>query len=145
MWKFLPIIYRTRDFDYSYAVDLFLFQLQNTATFLKEGKTWTIDANYNGQRLQTIVNLAKKVQEEDYGIEYQDIVKARYGEGCLDFTFEDTGNGSSKLGQKYEKWANYKEIDDFHTAEFTKSIAKQERARKLVYKMLNEHLRKCWD
>jgi hypothetical protein len=74
-------------------------------------------------------------------------MKALYGEDVLDFWFEDTGrgNGTSYLRFEYEKWDNEEEIDKMYSKLIAESRSKQDKAHKLLWKLVEHNIRKMWD
>jgi hypothetical protein len=89
----------------------------------------------------------KKVYDDRYALEYQDKMKALYGEDVLDFWFEYTGRGddTSYLRFEYEKWDNEEEVDEMHSKSLAESHFKQDRAHKLLWKLVEHNIRKMWD
>ena len=144
---FLPIIWKGRDYDYRYAVELLQYQLKRTADFMESDKAMTIDADVRAKRIRTAVELLEKVYQEEYGCEYQDKMKELYGENVRKWWFEDTGDGdgSSYLRYEFEKWDNAEEVQRMLNKLFLESKAKQDRAHKLVWKFIEHNIRQWWD
>jgi hypothetical protein len=114
LFQFIPYIWRSHDYDYRYAIDLFSYQLKRTADFLESDRAFTVSADQNAKRIRTAIELLNKVYEEEYGCEYQDKLKELYGPDVLEWWFEDTGDGdgSSYLRFVYEKWDNADEVSE---------------------------------
>jgi hypothetical protein len=89
----------------------------------------------------------EKVYNDEYAFEYQDKMKALYGENVLDFWSEDTGRGddTTYLRFEYEKWDNEEEVDEMHSKSLAESHFKQDRAHKLLWKLVEHNIRKMWD
>lgn len=144
--KWLPILWKQFDFDYRYAIDAFVFQLEKTATFLEGNKTYTVCAKTNGGKLRTILKLIKKVREEDYAMEYMDEVDNKYP-GAMDFCFEDIKEkpGFSELKFKYQYWDNHEEIKKFIDERKAISKFKQQKAERILIELMKHNLPRAWD
>jgi len=144
---FLPMIWKGYDFDYSYAINLFRYQLIRTEKFMSSPNTITVNANSRARRIKTAIELLDKVYDEEYGSEYQEQMKSIYGDNVLDWNFEDAGRGdeSSYLTYEYEKWENKDEVKETFDKLFKQSQDKQKRAEKLVWEFISHNIRGWWD
>lgn len=144
---FLPIVWRGRDFDYNYSIDLFHYQLERTADYLESNKSYSLNAKQDARRIRTAIDLGKRVFNEDYSCEYFRIIEAEYGPNALIFHFEDTGkgDGSSYLKYNYEYWDNADEISERLDTERAKSWKKQEKAERIYWDFLKHNIRHWWD
>ena len=97
-----------------------------------------------------------KVYNEEYATDYQDILKEMYGEDVLEVSFKETGdttfNDFSGKDEKlytmvyeYESWDNADEITKIKDELFVMSHEKQERAHKILWKMIEKDIRSFWD
>jgi hypothetical protein len=147
--KWLPKIWNQYDFDYHYSIEVFKYQLQKQAEFLESDKTNTMCAKDRAKRIRTVIKLMDKVYNEDYSLEYQDVLKEAYGEDVLDFDFvpngEYNGEKTYTMKYKYESWENSKEIDEIQSELFKMSHEKQERAHKILWKLIEKDIRGWWD
>lgn len=147
--KWLPIIWNQYDFDYSYAIEVFKFQLQKTATFLKSDKTYTKCAKERGERLQMIIDLMTKVYDEDYSSEFVSQIEAIYGKDILNHRFiPSEKEGYSELKHAYELEETpekIKEITEKKHELFLKSNEKQKRAHKLLWSLVEHNIEGMWD
>ena len=147
VFRWLPIIWKQYDFDYRYSLEVFKFQLQKQAEFLESDRAVTLCAKDKAKRIRTILKLMDKVYEEDYAMEYFDILKEMYGDNVLDWWFEDTkkGDGSSYMRYEYEKWDNAEEISQMKDELFKMSHEKQKRAHKLLWDLIEHNIQGWWD
>lgn len=149
--KWIPIIWNQFDFDYRYATDVFKFQLLKMADFMESDKTKCVGAKDRASRIRMIIRLMDKVYDEDYACEYQSKLKELYPkEGLFDWQFVDTekGDGSSYLKYGYELTESKKMINEINKAKdslFKESREKQERAHKLLWKLIEHNIRNWWD
>lgn len=149
---FLPMIWKGYDFDYRYAIDLFQYQLKRTADFMESDRAMTMDADKRARRIRTAVELLEKVYNEDYSCEYQDKLKALYGENVLDWEFVEldvksdyNGEPLYELKWRYEYWDNAAEVEEMKDKLFKESKEKQQRAEELVWKFISHNIRGWWD
>jgi hypothetical protein len=144
---FLPIIWKGYDFDYMYSLELFKKQLERQAKLFESDKLNSDRSKQNASRIKTTIQLMDKVYNEDYGVEWADILEKKYGSDVLDWEPEDTSDrtGSSFITQKYEKWNNAEEIKTVKTALIKKSIKKQKRAHKILWDFIEHNIQYWWD
>lgn len=147
LFKWFPVIWKQYDFDYHYSTDVFRFQLEKQAEFFESGKTYTVGAEHNASRIRTALRLMDKVDNQEYGIEYQFKLEELYGKDVLDFEFEPTGreDGSSRLRHKYESYENKDEISVAKDKLFKESHLKQERAHRILWEFIAHNIRNWWD
>jgi len=149
---FLPIIWKGHDFDYSYAIELFKYQMARTADFMESEQAMTRDANIKASRIRTAVELLKKVYNDEYSSEWQDKLKNLYGENVIDWEFIELDVKSDYDGQplyeikwEYEKWDNSEEVENVKQQLFKESKDKQQKAEKLVWEFISHNIRYWWD
>jgi hypothetical protein len=144
---YLPIIWKGYDFDYMYSLELFKKQLERQAKLFESDKLNSDRSKQNASRIKTAIQLMDKVYNEDYGVEWADILEKKYGSEVLDWEPEDTSDGTSSsfITQKYEKWNNAEEIKTVKTALIKKSIKKQKRAHKILWDFVEHNIQYWWD
>jgi len=72
---FLPIIWNGFDFDYSYSIELFKKQLERQAKLFESNDLNPDRSKQNASRIKTVIQLMDKVYNEDYGVEWADILE----------------------------------------------------------------------
>lgn len=144
---FLPIIWKGRDFDYNYSIELFHYQLERTAKFLESDKAYSLNSNVDAQKIRTAIKLGERVFNEYYQSEWTKLVDNRFGPNALKFHFEDTGrgDGSSYLKYNYEYWDNADEVHKFIDEHVNVSRLKQEKAERIYWEYLQHNLKRWWD
>lgn len=155
---FIPIIWSGFDFDYSYSIELFKYQLERQADFMESDRAMTKNASSHAKKIRTAVRLIEKVYEkEEYETEYQDKLKEKYGENVLNCNWvplseedkkeipEDWGYDLVSHQWEYETWNNVKEIEKDKDKWFKESQEKQERAEKLLWDFIAHNIRGWWD
>jgi hypothetical protein len=156
VFRWLPIIWKQYDFDYSESIEVFKFQLQKQAEFFESDMSFTTSAPYQAKRIRTILKLMDKVYNEEYGTDYQDILKEMYGEDVLEvsfidlneFSYNDFSGKNEKLHSmkyKYESWDNVEEITEVKDELFVMSIKRQNRAHKILWELIEHNIQGFWD
>jgi hypothetical protein len=138
--RYIPLIWNSEDFDYRYSLELFKIKLEDIASFLESDKAWSARAKHDASRIRMVLRLMDKVYEEEYSIEWIEEIKKIYGNDILDFKIENT-----YLKYKYEDLHNAKEIEYKKREFFYKSLEKQKRAHKLLWKLIEHNIQHWWD
>lgn len=156
VFRWLPIIWKQHDFDYHYSIEVFKFQLQKQAEFLESNNSFTTCAKDRAKRIRTVIKLMDKVYNDEYGMEYIDILKKKYGDDVLEMIFtelkEETFNPFSNKKEKlygmkfkYETWDNCEEIDKDKDDLFIASHEKQKKAHRILWKLIEKDIQSWWD
>ena len=149
--EFLPIIWKGEDWDYRYAVDLFMYQLDRTADYI-ESKDRYEAAKNDASRIRTATDLLKKVYEEDYYFDYMSILEAKYGPSKFEFVelenIDENGQPLYKMVEVFEK--DYTDSELLEIAEerqklIRAAVAYQNRAHSLAWKWIEHNIRRWWD
>jgi len=148
VFKWLPIIWKTYDFDYRSAVNVFAFQLSEIAKLLDDPKrSWSANGKHYASRIRMVVRLMEKVYDEDYGTEFMDEIKRLYGDSKIEFQ-KIEGTDTFEMVVVYEKDYTPEEIEKIeeHQRELIRlSNAKEERAHKLLWQLIEHNIRNWWD
>lgn len=149
---FLPLLWKGYDWDYHYAVEIFQHQLKRMADHIGSDKAWALEHKQTASRIRTAVELMQKVYEEEYAMEYYDIMEEKYGK--TNFEFVETGDFDEKGDPYYTmEIANelardkehQKEIDEERHQMMRLSRDKQNRAHKLLWDFVEHNIQKWWD
>ena len=148
---FLPIIWKGYDWDYNYAIELFQHQLKRTANEIESNGHLQNSKNVVS-RIRTGVELIEKVYDEDYAMEYFDIMEKKYGKSNFDFV---------ETGEFDKKGDPYYTMEEFYENDYTKgelgliseekstlrleSFAKQKRAHKILWDFIEHNIQNWWD
>ena len=161
IWKWLPIIWKDRDWDHSYIYNILQHKLKNQATYIGS-KGFHINATRDAEVMKTCVRLIDKCKDEFYSSEYTDYHKTKHWfEPCegkegystwesreLEETFDEyfkkypliykraiNGEGVFKLDDKKDKQRIAMNIAHIN----------EERAHKLLFKIMEQNIRGWWD
>lgn len=130
------------DWDYQYSVDMFMYSLERLANNLESDNAYNDNAIRDARQIRRVLNLMKKVYNEDFAHECYDKLKALYGDNVLDFC---TNRSARDTFYEYETWPNAAEIDEVYKKLIHESYEKQEKAHALVWRLINNHIRYWWD
>ena len=150
---FIPLIWNSYDFDYTYSIGLFKKHLEYQAKELESERANTLSAKMNAQKIRTAIRLMDKVYDDEYGLEYMDTIEKLYGKTHYDFV--NLGEVSKRTGEElYElKLRNENAVDEQHQKEIDEvrkqmmlhSIDKQKRAHKLLWDFVEWNIQGWWD
>lgn len=145
--EFLPTIWRGYDFDYRHAIDLFHFQLTRLANFMDSEDAYAVSSKQNARRLRTILELMTKVYDEEYRMQHFEQMKRFWGE--VDMEWEDGRNGTSRFKGFKWQFAHTPEQHERAEQQF-RGLAyvaekKHQRAKKLLWKLIEHNLEHMWD
>jgi hypothetical protein len=144
---FLPIVWNGYDFDYRHALDLFHYQLKRTADFMDSDRAYSVSAKQDARRLRMILDLMKKVYDEEYRMQHFDQMEKIWG--GYDWEWEDNGNGTLTYSGTKWKFADTPEKQkeaDLMFSNLTKEAEdKHQRAKKLLWKLVEHNLEHMWD
>lgn len=144
---FLPLIWKHRDYDYRYSINLFKYSLQRQADFFETDKAYSADAKQYASRIRTAIRLMDKVYDEEYSTAYIDLIDGLYGKTNFNFVkVEGTDYFSLEL-------KNERAIDDEHQKEIEKvrremmlyCHEKQKRAHRILWHFVEHNIRNFWD
>lgn len=144
--RWVPIIYKTKNYDFYFALELFKKQLLETAKFLESDNAYTKEAPINAQKIKTFCKFMDKIYNDNYYENWVKIIEDKYGK--WDLVFENGEDGTYNLNSKFEK--NYtqeelKKIEEEIDKEIEKSWKIQKRAHKLLWEYLEHNIQNWWD
>ena len=133
---FIPILWKSHDFDYVYSIDLFKYQLERTAKHI-ELHGVTEDKKHTINRIKTAIRLLDKVYNEEYVNDYLDVIESKYGKGAFKLTPSE--NNTYKIEIESEEIK--KEIYQLTL----NSLAKQNKAHRILWNFIEWNIRNWWD
>ena len=157
--KWFPIIWKDRDWDDYYIWGVLKFKLKNQAEYIG-GNDRYVGAKRDAEIMMLCVRLIDKLQEEYYTMEYQDYREADFNFIPSSYKPEyfelDIVEKSENLDDYFKKYPRiYKTVINADKMPFTRdskvSIAlniahiNHNRARKLLFKLLERNIEGWWD
>ena len=159
-----PIIWKDRNWDSHYIFEILQHKLKAQAKYIGD-RDFHTRAQLDARRMRLCVKLIKKVQDEDYTMEYMDYHKDRVwfapfgdGEDLYKYNSEEVWEKYDELFKKYKliyqkvlKGEGPFILDGRDDSEMKRIIAmnichiNQQRAHNLLFKILNENILYWWD
>lgn len=159
-----PIIWKDRNWDSHYIFEILQHKLKAQANYIGSRDRHT-RAQLDAKRMRLCVKLIKKVQEEDYVMEYMDYHKDRVWFTDCD---DNSGNSLWNSEEVWEKYDNYfakypliykkvlkgegvfslegrDEADRKRIIAMNISHINQQRAQDLLFKIMNENINSWWN
>lgn len=151
--RWFPIIWKDQDWDDYYIFEILKFKLKNQAEYIGYHDRH-MSAKRDAEIMMLCVRLIEKVQDEWYGREYFD-----YHESELKFVDSKSHPGmyemevieiSERFDEYFKKYPLiYRMVPDLNASKdrIAFEIAKinEERAHKLLFKILEQNIRRWWD
>jgi hypothetical protein len=162
--RWFPIIWKDRDYDDSYIMEILKFKLSNQANYISKKDRHT-RAQYDAQKMRLCVRLIEKFQEEYYSLEYFDYfnMEVSFTEcvdrpDCSEMNTTVTSERFDEYIKKYpsvhrrvlkgEGWLSISKCeDDDIKYRIVRNIAdiNHQRAKKLLFKVLETHIESWWN
>jgi len=163
IWYWLPIIWKDRHYDSHYIFDIMIHKIKAQSKYIGERNIHT-RAKRDSEVMMTCVRLIEKVQDEFYSSEYNDYHKTKHwfepadkeGYSTLESRIlEEDFDGYIKKYPLIEKRVITGEgifsLDGEDSLEIKQKIAmnigqiNHNRARKLLFKLMEQNIEKWWD
>ena len=148
--RWLPVIWRDKDWDESFIYKILQFKLKNQAEYIAT-RDWHIRAKRDAEIMMTCVRLIDKINEEYYGMEYFEYYDydMDFGVGSrMEFksTRDDLDTYYAKYPLTFKKIvAQYGDARDRSSTALLMGDDRQRKARKLLFKILDENIETWWD
>jgi hypothetical protein len=164
IWYWFPVIWKDRDWDGHYIFEILQHKLTAQANYIGR-RDFHTRAQQDARRMRLCVKLIKKVQEEDYTMEYMDYHKDRVWFTDVEDRPGNSLYNSEEVWEKYDDYFAkyplvYKKVlkgegvftlDGKNEADMKRVIAmniahlNHDRARKLLFKIMEENIEGWWD
>jgi hypothetical protein len=146
--QYIPVIWKTDDYDYGYSIEMFRYQLERTGKFIKKSghlensdlvalqikrACELIDNGYQGG----YVEQAEAEFERQYGkseIVFKEFTEGGEDEYLLDIVWDSA-----------EDAEHNKEINKFYDAHMYAAYKKADRAKKLTWQYIHKNIETWWD
>lgn len=157
LWRWLPIIWKDRDWDHHFIFENLRFKIDNTANYIESKKRyvgWEEDVRY----MRICVKLIDRIQSDYYTDEMHNYWETKMRlepmeNGKSSLEFDDVKNDLSIYLSKYpnDKRRTLKSKRSKNVGDSDKSLAilmsfmRQERARKLLFDIMSNKIERWWD
>jgi len=162
LWKWFPTIWKDRDWDHSFIFDIIIQKLKNQYNYIGK-RDYHTRAKRDAEVMMTCVRLLEKVKVEEYGIEYLDyevsdwnFVPCKDNPGYSTLEVDRISENFDDYFKKYPR--QYKRVMNGEVSRFNRPVNKDkhsiameiahenhERARRLLFKLLEQNIEKWWD
>ena len=153
LYRWFPIIWKDQDWDHHYIFEILKFKLKNQAEYINAKNRHTT-AKRDAEIIMLCVRLIEKVQHEYYGIEYQnyhktecEFIDSKTHPGSYEIEFTEISEHFDDYFKKYP--LIYRMVPDLKASKhkIALDIARinEERAHKLLFKILEQNIRNWWD
>lgn len=162
LWKWFPLVWKDRDWDDHFIFEALKFKIKNTAKYIKKNDRY-IGCERDVQIMMTCVRLIEKIQDQFYDLEHTDYMEQKFSfekvkdsdltELKIELTSENLSDYFSKHPNVYrralkssitkEKWY-YSEVSD-QTLAMWMSHYNHNRARKILFSLMERNIEKWWD
>jgi hypothetical protein len=149
--RWFPIIWKDRDWDDHFIFEILKFKLKNQAKYIGYHDRH-LSAKRDTEIMMLCVRLIEKVQDEYYGCEYQNynktelrFIDSKDHPGMYEMEIEEISECFNEYFKKYPRI--YKQVNGINRHNIAFNIAKinQERAHKLLFKILEQNITRWWD
>jgi len=151
LYRWFPIIWKDQDWDHHYIFEILKFKLKNQAKYIGYHDRH-MSAERDAEKMMLCVRLIEKVQNEYYGCEYQDYHKSELKfidseshPGMYEMEIEHISDNYEDYFKKYPRIYKLVKTDDRHRTAFNIARMNEERAHKLLFKILEQNIRRWWD
>lgn len=162
LWYWFPVIWKDRNWDSNYIFEIMTHKLKAQSKYIGERDIHT-RAKRDAEIMMTCVRLMKLVQEEFYSSEYSDYHKTKHWFEELEDKPGYSSWESKLLEENFDDYFKkypliYKKVmngdgvfkregreDDKQIIAMNISHINHDRARKLLFKIMEENIERWWD
>ena len=163
LWRWFPTIWRDRHWDGHFIFELLAKKLEFQAKHIGD-RNWHMNAKRDAEIMRLVVRLIRLNQEETYAMEYMDYYKSnisfkqtdetgKWFEMLDELVSENLDDYFKKYPRQYKRvmarqtnWVG-NEIDTTDKKIVAMAIARenQERCHKLLFRIMEQNIRRWWD
>ena len=149
--RWFPIIWKDRDWDDHFIFEILKFKLKNQAKYIGYYNRH-LSAKRDAEKMMLCVRLIEKIQDESYGTEYFDyhkselkFVDSELHPGLYEIEEEYISEHFDDYFKKYPRIYNQVKTKDRHKTAFNIARINEERVHKLLFKILEQNIKRWWD
>jgi len=157
LWRWLKFGWSAYDFDYRYAVDAFVLQLEATADFMESGRAYSLESKEHATEVRAAAAELKRVYEDEYALAYHDRLEAKWGK--TGFKFVPTGKkyknpitgkeeDTSTMERTFERDmtpADLEEYEKDHKYMMEEARIEQTHKEAEIWNLIRDRIRHWWD
>lgn len=170
--KWFPVIWKDRDWDHHFIFEVIAFKLEKQAKYIKD-KGFHTNSERDARHMMICVNLSKRIEEDFYSTEYLDYVEQDFNfvpyntDEREDYYVMESVTKSERFNEFFKKYPLvYKKVlmdeknqtfklknreEGMDVVEMKRLIAmnishyNHNRARKLLFKIMEENIEGWWN
>ncbi len=151
LYRWFPIIWNDQDWDDHFIFEILKFKLKNQAKYISYHDRH-MSAKRDAEIMMLCVRLIDKVQDEWYGREYFNyheselkFIDSKDHPGHYEMEIEHISDNYKDYFKKYPRIYKQAKGKDKHEKAFNIAKINEERAHKLLFKILEQNIRRWWD
>jgi len=161
LWYWLPVIWKDRNWDHQFIFDILSHKLKAQSKCIG-GRGIHVSAERDAEIMMTCVRLIEKVSSEWYSMEYMDYHKTKHWfepcddkEGYSTWESKELEENFDDYFAKYpliykrvmngEGWLKIEDENDKDRIASNIAHINHDRARKLLFKIIEQNIEKWWD
>jgi len=157
LWRWLPIVWKDRDWDDHYIFEVLKFKIKNTSEYTEKKQRfvgWEKEVRY----MKICETLIDRIQTEYYQTEYQDyhdfdISAVPTENGSYQVVFDVKRDDTAEFVKKYPHALRMAKKDPRFNSYFegdrngglAVGIIRHQKAKKLLFKILEQRIEHWWD
>jgi len=148
--RWLPIIWKDRDYDDSYITEILIKKLEFTRDFYLSGKAYSAEADKVADEIKEAIDRLHMTRDswEFYEQQAHEILEEKWGKSEFNWTPTDDGTDSMYLDIEHEN-VKTPEDEEQYSKEFKAALktARKEymNDKKDAYKFIAKNIDKWWD
>ena len=151
LYRWFPIIWDDQDWDDHYIFEILKFKLKNQSKYIGYHNRH-VSAKRDAEIMMLCVRLIEKVQDEWYGREYFNyheselkFIDSKTYPGSYEMEIEHISDNYEDYFKKYPRIHKQSIGKDNHETAYRIAKINEERAHKLLFKILEQNIRRWWD
>ena len=139
LWKWFPIVWKDRDFDYHYLLILMKFKLKDIERFFSSDKTMSVGIEKCAKNVKICRILLDRILKDDYSC--WDVHDKKWGRGKLSFE-----NNTLEIIRSNVKTEKDKEVErkEFMRC-YEQDVMLKDQDYEYLFKLLYKHIENWWD
>lgn len=149
LFKWSVIIWKSETFDFSYSITIFKESLIELRDTLNKNNRFE-STQYTVSKLNTIIKLIEINYETDhYSDKYYSVLYEKYGKEMFDLSFQKIENSSSYTIKSSYEFLEDKDLVESINKDLSETLKKikekEDKSKKLLWKMVDNYMEQFWD
>jgi len=150
VFRWIPIIWKDRDYDDSYITEILIKKLEFTRDFYLSDKAYSAEAEKVAEEIQEAIDRLHMTRDswEFYESPAHDIIEEKWGKTTFEFIPLEDRPGLNEMVSKTEKVVTPEDKEQY-SEDFRKAMktARKEymKDKKEAYKFIAKHIDGWWD